>query len=117
LSALVWKAILDDDVVVYHLSGSVSTVGDTVTICRQLADALSEGLTKVVLDCSELAWAGNTLAGLILASMQQIRIAGGQLHVVEGPLQLGTLQGLAPDALRLHRTLPQALACMEAPTM
>ncbi len=71
---------MDNGVVDITISGEVDLLS-APDFKKQLYEAVGEGETDVVLDCSDLAYIDSTGLGILLGVLKRVRLTNHQVHI------------------------------------
>ncbi len=70
-----------DDVAVLTVNGALRSRQDTAPFHTYIKRLAGGGITQVVVDFSEVKWFGAAMLGVLIASMETLRQAGGDIRL------------------------------------
>ncbi len=80
--SLTYKISIHDPVIIYHLSGKITSEEDYNEIERVVFDYLNQNYFRIVFDLKELTHTNSSGIGFFMRTLTKSRIMGGELVLI-----------------------------------
>jgi anti-sigma B factor antagonist len=105
------KEKMHDDVAVLALSGNLMGGPETQELHQHVTDLVSNNITKVIIDLSNVKWMNSTGIGVLMSSFTTVAKKGGNLKLVGVADKIKSLLVITQliSFFETHETLDRAL--------